>query len=179
MVTTLEKSPVPVRLSVRYSNGIVLTHNVRALSYDENSLRVLSSQPFEKGATLSVLAPFFEGITTCWVFGIAGCKERPGYFELELQFVKKPILVSQSPAVRRKSPRRAEQVAAQEAIERLITGLYRLPSPPFSQVLRELPPESRSTALVASAAAVIFLLQRKGLVNLGRLVQNVQEAAKQ
>jgi len=179
MVTTLAKTPVPVRLSLRYSNGIVLTHNARALSYDENSLRVLSSQPFEKGATLSVLAPFFEGITTCWVFEIAGSKDQPGYFELDLQFVKKPVLVSQSPVVRRKLPRKAEQVAVREAIERLITGLYRLPSPPFSQVLRELPPESRSTALVAAAAAVIFTLQRKGLVNLDRLVRNVREAAKQ
>ena len=66
----------------------------------------------------------------------------------------------------------------QEPIERLITGLYRLPAPPFSQVIRELPPESRSAALVASAAAVIFLLQEKRIVNLDRLVQTVREAAK-
>ena len=179
MVTTLSKTPVPVRLSLRYSNGIVLSHNARALSYDEASLRVLSSHPLEQGATLSVLAPFFDGITTCWVFGISRSPEQPGYFELDLQFAKKPILVSQSPVARRKQPRQAERVAAQGAIERLITGLYRLPPPPFSQVLRELPPESRSAALVASAAAVIFLLHEKGIVNLGRLVQNVREATKQ
>ena len=179
MVTTLAKTPVPVRLSLRYSNGLTVTHNARALSYDENSLRVLSSQPFEQGATLSVLVPFFDGITTCWVVGIVGSKDQPGYFELDLQFVKKPILVSQSPAARRKQPRRAEHAAARETIEQLITGLYRLPPPPFSQAIRELPPESRSPALVASAAAVIFLLHEKGLVNLGRLVQNVREAAKQ
>lgn len=181
MLTSLAKTPVPVRLSLRYSNGIVLTHNVRALSYDENALRVLSSQPFEQGATLTVLAPFFDGIATCWVFGISKSQEQPGYFEIDLQFAKKPVLVSQapqSPAARRKQPRPAQRVAAQEAIEHLITGLYRLPSPPFSQVIRELPPTSRSAALVASAAAVIFLLQGKGIVNLDRLVQNVREAAK-
>jgi hypothetical protein len=179
MATSLEKSLVPVRLSLRYSNGIVLTHSARALRYDENSLRILSSQPFERGATLSVLAPFVDGIATCWVFGISGSTEQPGYFELDLQFVKKPVLVPQSPAPRRKLPRRADRVAAQEAIETLITGLYRLPPPPFSQVIRELPPESRSTALVTTAAAVIFILQRKGLVNLGRLIEHVREAAQQ
>ena len=169
-------------MSVRYSNGLVLTHNARALSYDENSLRVLSSQPFEKGTTLTVLAPFLEGIATCWVFGVANSQEQPGLFEMVLQFAKKPVLVSpsvsQSPAARRKQPRQAERAAMQESIERLITGLYRLPPPPFSEVLRELPKESRSAALVAAAAAVIFLLQGKGLVNTGRLIQHVREAMK-
>jgi hypothetical protein len=165
-------------MSIRYSNGLVLTHAARALSYDENSLRVLSSQPFEKGTTLTVLAPFFEGIATCWVFGVANSQEQPDLYEMILQFAKKPILVSPSapPSTRRKLPRQAERAAMQESIERLITGLYRLPPPPFSQVLRELPPESRSAALVASAAAVIFLLQGKGLVNTGRLIQHVREA---
>lgn len=176
MVTTLAKSPVPVRLSLRYSNGIVLTQSARALSYDENSLRVLSSQPFEQGATLSVLASFFDGITTCWVFGISRSRDRPGLFELDIQFAKKSVLVSQSPAARQKQPR---QPARQEPIEHLLTGLYRLPPLRFSQVLREISPESRFAALVAATAAVIFLLQEKGIVNLGRLVQNVREATKQ
>ncbi|MBF8305381.1 MAG: hypothetical protein HW398_569, partial [Acidobacteria bacterium] len=56
---------------------MVISHNERALSYDEKSLRVLSSREFEKGTTLSVLAPFFEGIATCWVFGIARSREQP------------------------------------------------------------------------------------------------------
>jgi hypothetical protein len=179
MVTPLAKTPVPVRLSLRYSNGIVLTHNARALRYDEDSLRVLSNQPFEQGAALSVLAPFFDGITTCWVFGISKSPEQPGYFELDLQFAKKPIFVSQSPVARRKLPRHADRVAAQEAIDRLITGLYRLPPPPFSQVIRELLSELHPTALAASGAAVIFLLHEKGIVNLGRLVHDVREATKQ
>lgn len=172
MTTVVSKSPVPVRLSLRYSNGLTLTHNARALSYDEDSLRVLSTQQFEQGMTLSVLAPFFDGITTCWVFGIARSKEQPGYFELELQFAKKPVLVPQSPSGKRSQSR----PAMQESVERLITGLYRLPAPPFSRVIRELPPEMRPAALVAAAAAAIFLLQEKGLVNLDRLVREIREA---
>ena len=172
------KSPVPVRLSLRYANGMVISHNTRALGYDEKLLRVLSSQPFEKGTTLSVLAPFFEGIATCWVFGIARSKEQPGYYELVLEFARKPeAVVVPAPAARTQpsAPQRSEM---KEAVERLTAGLYRLPTPRFSQALREIPSEQRSLALIAAAAAVIFLLQEKGLVDLGRLVREARKAVK-
>ena len=179
MVSTLAKSPVPVRLSLRYSNGCVRSHSVRAVNYDRNSLRVLSPEQFEKGTTLSVLAPFFDGITTCWVFGISKSRQQPGLFEMDLQFAKKPVLVPQLPAKRHKQPRLAERDAMREPVELLMKSLHRLPPAPFSEVIHELSPESRSTALVATAAAVIFLLEGKGLVNRDRLVQHVREACKQ
>lgn len=174
MTTVVSNSPVPVRMSLRYSNGLTLTHNARALSYDEGSLRVLSSQKFEQGMTLSVLAPFFDGITTCWVFGIARSKQQPGYFELDLQFAKKPVLVSQSAKGKRSRPRHAMQ----ETIDRMVTGLYRLPAPPFSRVIRELPSDMRPAALVAAAAAAIHILQGKKLVDMDRLVREIREAIK-
>lgn len=155
---------------------MVVSHNARALSYDEKSLRVLSSQPFEKGTTLSVLAPFFEGTATCWVFGISKSQEQPGNFELVLEFAKKPALVAASPAAPQRQANSPEQIEMREAIELLTVGLYRLPAPRFSQVLREIPAELRSPALIAAAAAVIFLLQEKGLVDLSRLVGAAREA---
>ena len=178
MVTTLAKSPVPVRLSLRYSNGMVVSHNTRALSYDENSLRVLSNCGFEKGTTLTVLAPFFEGITTGWVFGIARSQEQPGYYELVLQLDKKPVSAPATAAVQPKQPNLPPSDAMQEATEKLIAGLYRVPPPRFSRVLEEIPPELRPASLVISVTAVIFLLQTKGHVNLSRLVQDVREATK-
>jgi len=177
-VTTLIKSLEPVRLSLRYANGMVISHNARALSYDEKSLRVLSSQQFEKGTTLSVLAPFFEGITTCWVFGIARSREQPGYYELVLEFAKKPAIAAAPSSAQRAQPNPTQRNEMREAIENLTTGLYRLPAPRFSQVLRELPSELRSLALTASAAAVIFLLQEKGLVDLNRLVREARKGVK-
>ena len=183
MMTTLAKSPVPVRLSLRYSNGMVVSHNTRALSYDENSLRVLSNCGFEKGTTLTVLAPFFEGITTGWVFGIARSQEQPGYYELVLQLAKKqlakkPVFAPATAAVQPKQPNLPPSDAMQEATEKLIAGLYRLPLPRFSRVLEEIPTELRPASLVISVTAVIFLLQTKGHVNLSRLVQDVREATK-
>jgi hypothetical protein len=157
---------------------MVISHNARALSCDEKSLRVLSSQQFEKGTTLSVLAPFFEGIATCWVIGIARSQEQAGYFELVLEFAKKPAIVAVPASAPRAQRNQPHQNEMREAIERLTTGLYRLPSPRFSHVFRELPSELRSLALTASAAAVIFLLQEKGLVDLNRLVREARKGVK-
>jgi hypothetical protein len=178
MAPTLLKSPVTVRLSLRYSNGVVESHNARALTYDESSLRVLSSREFEKGTTLSVFAPFLDGIATCWVFGITRSDELPGHFELFLQFAKKPGLVTVSPLAAQKQRSAPRSDLLQEATELLINGLYRLPPPRFSRVLQEIAPDLRPAALVSAAAAVIFLLQQKGLANLARLIGEVQEAAR-
>jgi hypothetical protein len=183
MAAIISKSPTPVRLSLRYSNGVVESHNVRAIGYDENTLRVVSSREFEKGSTLTVLAPFLEGISTCWVFGCARSQELPGSFELVLQFAKRPVFATASPTPlphqqKQRAPARHDAMM-QEATELLINGLYRLPPPRFSQVLHEIPAELRSAALVSAAAAVVFLLQQKGLVNLGRLIGDVQKGVRE
>jgi len=179
MAATISKSPTPVRLSLRYSNGVVVSHNARALACDENSLRLLSSQEFEKGSTLTVLAPFLDGIATCWVFGCVRSRELPGCFELVLHFAKKPAFAAVSALARPQEQKQRTSLrdeALQDATELLINGLYRLPPPQFSQVLHEIPPELRSPALVSAAAAVIFLLQQKGSVNLVRLIGDVRKA---
>jgi hypothetical protein len=157
---------------------MVISHNARALSYDEKSLRVLSSQQFDMGTTLSVLAPFLEGIATCWVIGVVRSQEQPGYYELALEFARKPAVVAVSAPAPRAQRTQSYQSEMGEAIEQLTTGLYRLPPPRFSQVLRELPSELRSLALTASAATVIFLLREKGLVDLNRLVREARKARK-
>ena len=70
--------PVPIRLSCRYSNGAVVSYGARALAYNDSSLQVLSSENFEKGIRLNILAPFLEGIASCRVAATARSRgQRP------------------------------------------------------------------------------------------------------
>ena len=49
-------APVPISLSIRHPSGWVASYGARALAYDDSSLRVLSSEDFEKGTQLRVRA---------------------------------------------------------------------------------------------------------------------------
>ena len=177
MAADFHDSPVPIRLSLRYPNGLVLSRVARALSCDDKTLRVLSSERYEAGTTLTVVAPFLQGISTCWVLGISRNQEQPGYFEIVLGFVKKPVAVAAPASARRKQPSQEERNAIAEAVEMLTAGLYRLPAPKISRVLKEIPAEMRGLSLMAAAAAVIHLLREKGLVKVSLLFRNVREVA--
>ena len=83
-------APVPISLSIRHSSGRVASYGARALAYDDSSLRVLSSEDFEKGTQLNVRAPFLEGVVSCLVSAVSRKRVQPGYFELDLRFLRKP-----------------------------------------------------------------------------------------
>ena len=84
-------APVVIRMTRRYSNGIIITYGGLALAYDDSSLRVLSAEKLEKGVNLNVLAPFLSGVATCRVASSSRSQEQPARFELELRFLKKPV----------------------------------------------------------------------------------------
>ena len=84
-------APVVIRMTCRYSNGIIVTYGGHALAYDSSSLRVLSGDNFEKGISLRVIAPFLDGIAACRVASSSRSQEQPGRFEVELRFLKKPV----------------------------------------------------------------------------------------
>ena len=69
-------SPIAIRLSCRYSNGTVVSYVGRALHLDDSQLRVLSAETFESGVQLSVLAPFWDGISSCRVVEMKECRRK-------------------------------------------------------------------------------------------------------
>ena len=167
-------APVPIRLSCRYSNGTVVSYAARALAYDDSSLRVLSSENFEKGVPLSVLAPFLGGISSCRVLATSRSQEQPAYFELDLNILKKPAPVPQpkkDSAVQ--DPRCLIPEDVVLAARELAARLEQSDSLRFSQVLQLFLPAQRLALLGVSSAAVALLLQEKGLLDLRRLVETL------
>ena len=97
-----EESPkvaaAPVRLICRYSNGVVKSFLARGVSRKDELLRVLTSEQFEPGIELTVMAPFLSAAQSCRVMGIQRGHE-PGYSLLELRLLgSAPALVQHSPA---------------------------------------------------------------------------------
>ena len=182
MAEDLRSAPVAIRLAVRYANGNVISYGARALAYDEKSLHILSSEDFEKGTTLKVLAPFLKGIATCRVAWTA--RRQSQYFEIVLRFAGKPGKVSslirsrpeadtgEQAAPQRPTQERATQIVRDEvaeAAERFADRLERTPSRRFSQVLAETPSALRSQFLLVAASATVLFLQEKGLLDSPRV----------
>jgi len=167
-----QSAPVPILMSVRYSNGMLSHFRGRALSYNASSLRVLSAEPFEKGILVNVSAPFLKGIASCSVSSALRTPERPGYFELVLRFTTGPVpatgvkqnagMISSLLPIPKEVTMAAQQFA---------NRLERAESLRFSQVLQEIPPAQRPLFEAVSAAAVMLLLQDKAALDLRRLLK--------
>jgi hypothetical protein len=169
------EAPVPVRLSCRYSNGLVISYVARAVAYDDSSLRVLSSEYFERGIKLSIMAPFLPGVVACRVAATARNREQPAYFELDLQFLNKqaPVVEERQKVLVIAAPQLlVDEVAeaARELASRLESG-YALP---FPAVLQEISPSQRQLFLAVGAAAVALLLQDKGTLDLRYLIESTR-----
>ncbi len=163
-------------MSCRYSNGMTVSYGARALAYDDSSLRVLSSEDFERGLQLNIFAPFLKGITACRVVASARNRKQPAYFELELSFLKKQLPAAQSeekPAVEQTRKAIPEEVAF--AAERMAAALELATDQGVSQVWRQFPPSRRPLLLTVGAAAVLLLLQEKGLLDVQNLLAGVKE----
>lgn len=167
--------PVPIRLSCRYSNGAVVSYGARALAYNDSSLQVLSSENFEKGIRLNILAPFLEGIASCRVAATARSREQPAYFELDLRFLKKPVPAAPAKKVTVEAAGRLLPEEAALAAQELAARLERSDTPRFAEVLREISSSQRPLFLAVSAAAVVLLLQDKGALDLRHLMEKVRE----
>ena len=190
------KGPVPVRLAYRYPNGSMVSYAARAVSYDGMSLRVVVNEGFQEGVSLTVMAPFLEGLTAGRVSRASRSKDQPGYYEIILRVGKGngSVLTGASEEVfqgtagagqldgvepaGRKQPARVVPEAIAQAAEELSSALYRLPIPRFSQALQWTPVKSRPLALLAAVAAAVHLLEEKGLVNTTYLFRTVKGAVR-
>ncbi len=160
-------APVPIRLSCRYSNGTVVSCVARALSFDDTSLRVLSSEGFEPGVQLNILAPFLEGIVACRVASAARSRALPAYFELVLQLVKKPSPVAK-PIPLTTNAEDSEHLSEEriQAARKFASELEEHTQMCFSEVLDRVPPAQHHLLLAIAAAAVGIILYEKGSLDL-------------
>jgi hypothetical protein len=174
----------------------MVSYAARAVSYDGVYLRLIVNEGFEEGMSLAVMAPFLGGLTTALVSAASRSKNQPGYYEIVLRFGKgngsalagaserqEQAESLQEPAgpgqpAGRKQPAKVVPEAIAQAAEELASALYRLPVPRFSQALQWTPAKSRPLALLAAVAAVVHLLEEKGLVNSTHLFRTVKGAHK-
>ena len=158
-------------LGVRYSNGIVINYHARALSYDTTSLRVLLSEELEAGISVNVLAPFLAKAASCKILNVSRNPERPGYFEVELKFLKKPVLAKlENQDAVAETPLSFTPEGVSRAAQEFAAILEREEPQPFSQALRQIHPDRRAISGAASALALMLLLQDKEILDIRRVL---------
>ncbi len=158
-------APVSIRILCKYSNGITRRCYARAVACGTTSLSVLSSEAFEEGVRLHVLAPFLASMASYRVAKSTRSKRYPSLFELQLIFLHEQILdlvrneeitgktISGDPDDDLKNM----VVAAANLADRIEQsgGIGLLPA------RQELPRFQRRLQLVAYIAATLLLLQEK------------------
>jgi hypothetical protein len=136
---------------------------------------VICSEKFERGTLLRVAASFLGGVVPCRVSAISRNRQRPGYFELDLQFLTKPRSLprTKSAAADADHPLLPRDVAlaALELADRLERG----EALRFSQVWRGIPRDRRRRFSEATALAVVLLLKDTLALDLARLLDTVRE----
>jgi hypothetical protein len=201
MAETAAAKLVPVRLAQRYPNGSMVSYSGRAIAHDDISVCVLIKEEFEAGTRLSIMAPFLAGLTSARVFSVTRSTAQPGYYEIFLQIgegadssarwsvsglkqayargASRAAAGAATPANDAQQTKQGagvpEAVAAAAAL--LAAELHRLPARRLSQILPELPPDSRPAALLAAVAAALHLLERKGHVASRRLLGSLSSQA--
>ena len=99
---------------------------------------------------------------------------QPGYFELDLRFLRKPPTEVQ-PKKKASQPILPESAA--RAARELAVRLERGGTLPFSQVLQEIHPTRRPLLCSLSGVALILLLQEKTALDARRLLETVEKIA--
>ena len=202
MAEVVAAQPIPIRLAYRYPNGCMISYSARATGREDDAVRVIVNEEFEEGITLSVIAPFLDGLTTARVHSVKRSRKNPGYFEVILRIgeegvaghgsggggdgltaAENGIAADDGPVVsevRGAKPKNAVAVPDQaiEAAEKLAYELSKLPARNLSKVFQEIPSEMRFMSLLVAIAAVIHLLQTKGHVEVRRVIGNAREARK-
>ena len=168
---SFHSAPIPVLLGVRYTNGMVLNYRARAISYDGTTLRVLSPERLETGIAVTILAPFLTKVGSCSILSVTRNRERPGYFEIELKFSKKPVPAEMLiEDVATEAPLSFTPAGVSLAAQEFAVLLERGESQRFSQVLQQLHPKRRPFFGAVSALALMLLLQDKEILDIRRLL---------
>lgn len=158
---------LPVRLSCRFSNGMVMSYGARAVSCEGETLRVLTSEKFEPGVALQVTSPVLARPTVYRVAKVSRSEGQAGFFLVDLRVLAPP---TPKPAARRPIPEVLREAAA-ELAERLEAAG---PQATLYGALSATTSRQAGAFVVASLAAVLALVQRKGLADTLSLVRSLE-----
>jgi len=177
MGSTEKKILKGVRLSCRYSNGMVVNFAGRVLSHEDETLRVVTSTNFDVGIPLTATCDVLPGPTVCRVAKVTRWEDQAGFFLLELHHSarKKPAApqassatAAGSNAAKPAAPEPRSKIAVPEAF-RTAAGVLadRLvlvgPRATLQEALDGMRPRSAKACVWVAATALLLLAQRKGL----------------
>lgn len=143
-----------------------MSYVARALGFDGKTLRVLSKDSFERGVSLTVMASMLPKPVPMRVTSVTRSADQPGYFIVELHpVVPVKFTIGQTTL----GP--LEMAAAVLAARLSAAG----PGITVEQALAMLDPGERGPCIKAAAAAVLLLLQSKGVLDPVPLLFSVKE----
>jgi hypothetical protein len=196
MTQAVTAGPVPIRLAYRYPNGSMISYSARATAHDDSTLRVMVNEAFEPGISLAVMAPFLRGLTNARVTSVIRSKKQPGYYEVILALAAEAnsaaglssegpgnsVMNERQPGLPEPSSKRWSLARVPEELadvaKQLGDMLEVVPPRRISEVMEGIAPELRGTATVIAAAAVLHLLEQKGVVPAWQLVRGARKRMK-
>lgn len=195
MESTEKKTLKSVRLSCRYSNGMVMTFMGRLVSHEDETLRVVTSEKFDVGIPLTATCDLLSGPTVFRVAKVTRWEDQAGYFLLELQPPTQPTPTRPKPATLQAlagppatstvaKPARPElraKTAVPEAFRAAAAVLAdRLvlvgPRATLQDALDGMRPRSAKACVWVAATALLLLAQRNGLAESLPLVRSLGSA---
>jgi hypothetical protein len=168
----------PVRVICRYSNGIIQTALARAVSMDDNVLRVTTRESFEAGVPVTVMAPFLSRTTPGQVTSYKRTEEA-GVFAMELKL--RPTLAPLAQKTTDIDDASSELSGAKfrESCATLVKRLEKAGWIPYRDAafLRSAVAE-RPGLLAATEVAVYSLLADRGLADMSELRRRIGSVQK-
>lgn len=157
---------IAVRLTCRSAGGQVTSYSGRVLELRGKAMSVLLGERIEPGISLTGTCSLLPGPTIMRLTNIGPSEAEPGSFVAELSLLLAPKTTG------REAPADVARSAAAAAARRLSQAL---PGATLAQAFRG--GEQLPEQLQAVAAAVLHLLERRGLVNLDALLGDGLTAA--
>lgn len=187
MGSTEKKILKGVRLSCRYSNGMVVNFAGRLLSHEEETLRVVTSAKFDVGIPLTATCDVLPGPTVCRVANVTRWEDQAGFFVLDLNHSarSKPAAPGASSATAAANnaaepaaPEPRSKIAVPEAFrtaagvlaDRLVLVGARAT---LQEALDGLRPRSAKACVWVAATALLLLARRNGLAEPLELVRSL------
>jgi len=159
----------PVRLTCRYSNGIVKTFVARAVSLDGLALQVLCTEGFEPGIGLTVMAAFLSGGQSSRVTAVKRDPKAGFLVSLQLQ----PVIVAKPPAKAIKTSSAAKAAFSRYA-KQLADKLAFAGKTPYRKAAFGRGVQQGYVAV--TAAAVLLLLAEKNQLDAVAILERVRKA---
>ena len=160
-----------VRLTCRYSNGVVKNYVARAVSLEGQVLQVISAEGFEPGISLSAMAEFLTGRQTSQVIGAK--RDPRGSYLLEL--LLEPPPVSRPAPAKAVKPRSAAKAAFSRYATQLADKLTVAGKKPYRAAAFD-QRGGQHGFVAATAAAVLLLLSEKNQVDAVAILERVRKA---